>query len=218
MWLGRSLAMIGLLCAVSCEAAILTISDSKLLVRAVGAGSPLQDYFGIQFSAEHFPIIEYTATINDSSYYIQSFGKTYPVTDFMVKIDGKTVISSTDADLFGPRSNIIGYPNVGVFNIILQRYGYIFPQFDTQSSLQFEVQYIFPAGIIAGDILPTSASFLNSATSAVFSFGASNIATGSFFGLSSDSTVPEPATWAMMVIGFGLIGMNIRSRISKGLA
>jgi len=36
--------------------------------------------------------------------------------------------------------------------------------------------------------------------------------TGSYSGTLNVQAVPEPATWAMMLLGFGAIGLSFRSR------
>jgi hypothetical protein len=63
---------------------------------------------------------------------------------------------------------------------------------------------LFPTQIAAGDY--------------VFSFtghaGASGTLTGN---VTITSAVPEPGTWAMMLLGFGAIGLAIRSRRRTGL-
>ena len=50
----------------------------------------------------------------------------------------------------------------------------------------------------------------------VFSFGFQNVP--GFFGLDNLSltAVPEPSTWAMMIVGFGLVGAAARRRKSAG--
>ncbi|MBY0583571.1 MAG: PEPxxWA-CTERM sorting domain-containing protein [Sphingomonas sp.] len=46
---------------------------------------------------------------------------------------------------------------------------------------------------------------------AVFDNGSTAVTPGNF-SLSQVAAVPEPATWAMMIVGFGMIGAGIRSR------
>jgi hypothetical protein len=55
-------------------------------------------------------------------------------------------------------------------------------------------------------------------------FSADPSTSSTFFGLALDNVsiatlaVPEPATWAMMIFGFGAAGVSMRARKQKSLA
>jgi hypothetical protein len=57
--------------------------------------------------------------------------------------------------------------------------------------------------------------YTNSGEFAVFEYGIrDNAGSNSPFFLGQASNVPEPATWAMLIVGFGLVGFSARRRAS----
>ncbi len=67
-----------------------------------------------------------------------------------------------------------------------------------------------PADVFA--FFPTSVAFSGIGQSVVVTGGANQIGWDDVTLTTITGAVPEPATWAMMVLGFGLVGASLRSR------
>lgn len=77
------------------------------------------------------------------------------------------------------------------------------------SSSGFAIQTLTATGVARVDIVGTfSSTFANSARI----FGIDNL---TFTPAATAGAVPEPATWAMMIVGFGLVGGAMRRRQAK---
>jgi choice-of-anchor C domain-containing protein len=98
-------------------------------------------------------------------------------------------------------------PRTGVFKAGAQTFGFSYTDASsTRANMKWET---------------VSYSFLATGTSALISFS-SDASGGCCFGPALDNVsiaaVPEPASWAMMIGGFGLLGAALRRRERTGIA
>lgn len=77
----------------------------------------------------------------------------------------------------------------------------------TFTNIQFQARDLIGTGGIANG-LPLN----RFATSFFGGFGGSNTSARVYGDLSIDGAVPEPATWALMILGFGAVGYAMRRR------
>lgn len=82
------------------------------------------------------------------------------------------------------------------------------------------IDYVMVNGVLATDFLGQGRSEAWGITNVPVDFGVLNtieikytsFGDGSYGGNASFNPIPEPATWAMMIAGFGLIGVAMRKR------
>ncbi len=153
--------------------------------------------------------------------------------DFVIqtRIDGTNVPGApTDATITGTYDNdalVLGSTPVTGFNVFLASNGNNYPNFPggvtasvTNLTMTSGTLNFFNAGstIFSFDIsnfapMGTSATTVSNATSFTYGDGTPiGIAAGSGGTINISAAVPEPATWAMMLIGFGAIGHSMRRR------
>ncbi|GGE07899.1 hypothetical protein GCM10011529_12890 [Polymorphobacter glacialis] len=127
-----------------------------------------------------------------SQAFATTIGSNYTVTfDLSGNPDGgvgtRTAIVSIDGSLPSIKSYVVA-PSNSRESMNWQTYSYDFTAFTTTSRLVFASADYTPFGPALDNV-----SVIDN-------------------GGGAGSTVPEPATWAMLMIGFGMVGMTVRSR------
>lgn len=115
----------------------------------------------------------------------------------LFSIVGTTVTGSTPTLTYSPNFT---------FNLLAGNSYY----FGIISDSALNVGFTFPATIVSQNSLTATATNSNYSNFALPTPSASGLASINLVLLGTQGAVPEPATWAMMIIGFGAIGWSVR--------
>jgi hypothetical protein len=93
----------------------------------------------------------------------------------------------------------------------------LFGNFGSHDSVGFEWGSPLNAGETLDPLSVVNGAFNGSFTGTDFFFAANSLTKNSFrlSGVTVNSAIPEPATWLMMILGFGALGAAMRSRRAK---
>jgi hypothetical protein len=93
----------------------------------------------------------------------------------------------------------------------------LFGNFGSRDSVGFEWGSPLNAGETLDPLSVVGGAFNGSFTGTDFFFAANEFTKNSFrlSGVTVNSAIPEPATWLMMILGFGALGAAMRSRRAK---
>jgi len=96
----------------------------------------------------------------------------------------------------------------------------LFGNFGPSDSVSFEWGSPLNAGETLDALTVVGGAFNGSFTGTQFFFAANSFTKDSFrlSGVTVDSAVPEPATWLMMILGFGAVGATMRRRSATRLS
>ena len=129
---------------------------------------------------------------------------------------GASTFSSVTTDIFGYTTTTITGAIVG--DVLTLSYNQFFLMGPTRERTQYGLTATFQAGTLQGGF-PTFVDFatvIGGTVSYHYVICGPNCDGGDFSGsLTALQAVPEPATWAMMVLGFGAMGAALRRRRAR---
>jgi hypothetical protein len=167
---------------------------------------------------------------NILDYYIRIVGPNASAVPLLVNsqaafTSSNLVFGSGSQFVLSVDSNTIAYVGFGVAGLeVFQHTGLINGSFNalsitqtlTEASNKDILVHMFVSSTIAGNSVESIGAFLDPIFSIDPSFlGASNYSIETSAGIGNVSAVPEPSTWAMMILGFGGVGFMAYRRKSK---
>jgi hypothetical protein len=209
---------------------------ASLAAFGLGAGSAHADNINLntwytgQFGASNTPLVggaQIGGTGTNGPVQGGGFAKAVssPQSPWTITLTGTGTLTVTDVEISGDRfqlwdNGVLMTPASSPFTASGQNPGQTAVGGETSAPVNGDTSVNENINLALGDANYSSGTFaLHSGTNSITGEFLGDIGKGDFnFIAESASAVPEPATWAMLLIGFGAVGLLLRSRRREAFA